>query len=720
MVNLKDEKIQLKALEDLFQQKRFSDALGIANKLKDEFPNSYQIRLLHVKTLKALNKLPEAEEALADLMNRFPNNINLLLEMGELNTVQRKYDEAIEYYNRILFLDPFNTQAKESIDQINNRRKNGLSGSSQGFGSSPEVVSYTSDSLQNADTLHEFEPVSLGEPDTKKMELPDFMEIPAEPELPEIPEIPDELSPPEPPVQEEREAERSLNYDFLEDGIDTEVPESAPEPTFEEQEFNHTLSREPQEELFGETESQVVKPPELPEIPEIPDSPVEFKLDIPDSISPDIEEKPLPEPPTPVSMSKQEPIFPDMEFPELPEVEDGELPDEKERQAADSFFPPAPPPRPDVDNMPDIDEFIGAEKPPEDSDKLQSDAFAPSFAEETPELPEFETPAPVFADESPELPEEETLPPVFADESPELPEEETLPPVFADESPELPEEETLPPAFAEETPELPEETLPSVFADESPELPEEETLPSVFADESPELPEEETLPSVFADESPELPEETLPPAFAEKTPELPEETLPPAFAEETPEFTEKTPPPAAFAEETPDPWSEVPDTPFVEETPELPEEDAPPPVFTEVTPEQWPDTSETQFEEETPELPEVETPVPAFVQEEPELRQEDESIKFTEPPVMARYKSAAAAAEIDENTEFVTESAAELYMNQGLLDDAQSIYEKLYRQKNDNRFLDRIFLVKQLKVKQHTIQRLTKFLQLVNRKYKGD
>jgi len=123
MVDLKNEKVQLKALEDLFEQKKFSEALTLAEKLNSDFPDSYHINILYIKILQELNRISEAEDTAKELMERYPDNINLLLEAANICLKLNKYDESIGYHNKILFLDPFNTLAKESIERINGLKK---------------------------------------------------------------------------------------------------------------------------------------------------------------------------------------------------------------------------------------------------------------------------------------------------------------------------------------------------------------------------------------------------------------------------------------------------------------------------------------------------------------------------------------------------------------------------------------------------------------------
>ncbi len=143
MVDLKDEKVQLKALENLFAQKRFSEALAMAEKLNSDFPDSYYINILYIKILMELNRLSEAEDTANGLLQLYPDNINLLQQAGNICLKLNKYDESIEYYNKILFLDPFNTLAKESIEKIKAPKK-----TVEGRGKkSPDFVSYQDEKM---------------------------------------------------------------------------------------------------------------------------------------------------------------------------------------------------------------------------------------------------------------------------------------------------------------------------------------------------------------------------------------------------------------------------------------------------------------------------------------------------------------------------------------------------------------------------------------------
>jgi len=158
-LNVKDEKSQLKALEDLYKQRRFSDALIEARRMKDDFPRSFHIRFLYVKILKEVNRLAEAEDTLREMLLIYPNNLNVLLELGKLFVQRTKFEEALEQYNKILFLDPFNSEAKAAIDRINLIKKNQAPGEKKDVG----FATYSSEKIHRADTLPEFDSRDLRE-----------------------------------------------------------------------------------------------------------------------------------------------------------------------------------------------------------------------------------------------------------------------------------------------------------------------------------------------------------------------------------------------------------------------------------------------------------------------------------------------------------------------------------------------------------------------------
>ncbi len=76
------------------------------------------MRLLYAKVLKSLGRLGEAETQLREQSKAFPDNTNILWEVGDLLRLQGKYEESLNCFNRILFLDSFNQQAKESARMV--------------------------------------------------------------------------------------------------------------------------------------------------------------------------------------------------------------------------------------------------------------------------------------------------------------------------------------------------------------------------------------------------------------------------------------------------------------------------------------------------------------------------------------------------------------------------------------------------------------------------
>lgn len=123
MIDLKKERDRLTDLEILFNEKKYPEALSFAEEISKEFPSSFQIKLLHARILKELNKLDEAENLLKEEVSNFPDNVNLLLEVGDIYSKKGEYNLATEYYNKVMFIDPFNLEAKELIEKTDEIRK---------------------------------------------------------------------------------------------------------------------------------------------------------------------------------------------------------------------------------------------------------------------------------------------------------------------------------------------------------------------------------------------------------------------------------------------------------------------------------------------------------------------------------------------------------------------------------------------------------------------
>ena len=115
MTDFKSEKNQFLLLEKFYIDRNFSEALVLADKLLQQYPASFPLKLLYARVLKAMGRLAEAERLLVELGGNYPDNINLLSEIGDLYAKQKKFAESLTYFNRILFLDSFNEQARTGV-----------------------------------------------------------------------------------------------------------------------------------------------------------------------------------------------------------------------------------------------------------------------------------------------------------------------------------------------------------------------------------------------------------------------------------------------------------------------------------------------------------------------------------------------------------------------------------------------------------------------------
>lgn len=118
MANFQNEREQLAQLEVLFQQKKFADGLVQAEAVLSHFPASIQLRFLKFKFLRELHKTGEALQLLREMHAMFGDNILVLKELADLHFQQQQYPESLLYYNKLLFLDSFNSQAQERVKHI--------------------------------------------------------------------------------------------------------------------------------------------------------------------------------------------------------------------------------------------------------------------------------------------------------------------------------------------------------------------------------------------------------------------------------------------------------------------------------------------------------------------------------------------------------------------------------------------------------------------------
>lgn len=126
MANFQNEREQLAQLELLFQQKKFSDGLAQVEAVLSQFPASLQLRFLKFKFLRELNRTGEALQLLRETHAMFGDNIMVLKELADLHFKLKQFPESLLYYNKLLFLDSFNSQAQERVKHIQGTLEAGL------------------------------------------------------------------------------------------------------------------------------------------------------------------------------------------------------------------------------------------------------------------------------------------------------------------------------------------------------------------------------------------------------------------------------------------------------------------------------------------------------------------------------------------------------------------------------------------------------------------
>jgi len=117
-MDIKKEREQLLKLESLVYSGRETEALNIIERVKDEFSDSFQIKFIKAKVLIELEKYVSAEEILRELERNNKDNLNLLRLFSDLYIKIGKKEISLEYLNKIIFIDPFNSEIKDKINNL--------------------------------------------------------------------------------------------------------------------------------------------------------------------------------------------------------------------------------------------------------------------------------------------------------------------------------------------------------------------------------------------------------------------------------------------------------------------------------------------------------------------------------------------------------------------------------------------------------------------------
>ncbi len=126
MANFQNEREQLAQLEFLFQQKKFAEGMDQTDLVLHQFPASFQLKFLKFRFLKELQKTGEALQLLREMHVMFGDNIMVLKELADLHFQHKQFPESLVYYNKLLFLDSFNSHAQERVRQLQGMLESGV------------------------------------------------------------------------------------------------------------------------------------------------------------------------------------------------------------------------------------------------------------------------------------------------------------------------------------------------------------------------------------------------------------------------------------------------------------------------------------------------------------------------------------------------------------------------------------------------------------------
>jgi len=118
LANFQNERELLAQLEGLFQQKKYAAGLTQADVVLQQYPASFQLKLLKYRFLRELRKNDEAMYLLREMHVMFGDNIMILKELADLHFRQQQFPESLLYYKKLLFLDSFNSQAQERVKHL--------------------------------------------------------------------------------------------------------------------------------------------------------------------------------------------------------------------------------------------------------------------------------------------------------------------------------------------------------------------------------------------------------------------------------------------------------------------------------------------------------------------------------------------------------------------------------------------------------------------------
>lgn len=118
MATFQNEREQLAQLEWLFQQNKFAEGLARTETALREHPASFHLKFQRYRFLRQLQQNAEGLQLLRELHAMSGDNILVVRELADLLYQQKQPAESLVYYQKLLFLDSFNSQAQERVKQL--------------------------------------------------------------------------------------------------------------------------------------------------------------------------------------------------------------------------------------------------------------------------------------------------------------------------------------------------------------------------------------------------------------------------------------------------------------------------------------------------------------------------------------------------------------------------------------------------------------------------
>ena len=126
MANFQNERENLAQLEWLFQQKKFAEGLARCEAVLIQFPASFHLKFLKYRFLREMQQHAEALQLLRQMHAMSGDNIMVLKELGDLHFHLKQFPESLLYYQKLIFLDSFNSLAQERVKLLQGMLASGV------------------------------------------------------------------------------------------------------------------------------------------------------------------------------------------------------------------------------------------------------------------------------------------------------------------------------------------------------------------------------------------------------------------------------------------------------------------------------------------------------------------------------------------------------------------------------------------------------------------